>query len=209
MSERPTPETDSLFWENGYPVKVDSSKAMQLCEKLEKERDWIAEKFKLLEGCFKRAERERDEAREQNAKLRMIAEMAIKLLTNPSAISVFPTLAMHNEEHGKSLRAELEKLNEEPNARKIARTPRSTALFAVNCWAYGSVDEPTISKALAENRVVKITPTEDGKFEVLEMCDEYYGATLPADQLAEWGRELIALSSANAQADPRKKEGAK
>ena len=76
----------------------------------------------------------------------------------------------------------------------------STALFVVDCWAYGRVDEPTISKALAENRVVKITPTEDGKFEVLEMCDEYFGATLTADQLAEWGRELIALSSANSQA---------
>jgi len=75
----------------------------------------------------------------------------------------------------------------------------STALFAVDCWAYGSADEPTISKALAENRVVKITPTEDGKFEVLEMCDEYFGATLTAEQLAEWGRELIALSSANVQ----------
>ena len=73
----------------------------------------------------------------------------------------------------------------------------STALFAVDCWAYGSVDEPTISKALAENRVVKITPTGDGKFEVREMCDEYFGATLTAEQLAEWGRELIALSSAN------------
>lgn len=73
----------------------------------------------------------------------------------------------------------------------------STALFAVDCWAYGSVDEPTISKALAENRVVKIRPTEDGKFEILEMCDEYFGATLTAEQLAEWGRELIALSSAN------------
>ena len=73
----------------------------------------------------------------------------------------------------------------------------STALFAVECWAYGSVDEPTISKALAENRVVQVTPTEDGKFEVREMCDEYFGATLTAAQLAEWGRELIALSSAN------------
>ena len=65
MIELPTPETDSLFCRNGYPVEVDSSKAMQLCEKLEQERDWITEKFKLLEGCFKRAERERDEALEK------------------------------------------------------------------------------------------------------------------------------------------------
>lgn len=63
MIELPTPETDALFCRNGYPIEVDSSKAMQLCEKLEQERDWITEKFKLLEGCFKRAERERDEAR--------------------------------------------------------------------------------------------------------------------------------------------------
>ena len=73
----------------------------------------------------------------------------------------------------------------------------STALFEVDCWAYGSVNEPTISNALAKNRVVKITPTKNGKFEVREMCDEYFGATLTAEQLAEWGRELIALSSAN------------
>lgn len=65
MIELPTPETDALFYRNGYPVVVDSSKVMQLCEKLEQERDWITEKFKLLEGCFKRAERERDEAMEE------------------------------------------------------------------------------------------------------------------------------------------------
>lgn len=65
MIELPTPETDALFYRNGYPVVVDSSRAMQLCEKLEQERDWITEKFKLLEGCFKRAERERDEARSE------------------------------------------------------------------------------------------------------------------------------------------------
>lgn len=64
MIKLTTPETDALFYRNGYPEVVDSSKAMQLCEKLEQERDWITEKFKLLEGCFKRAERERDEARE-------------------------------------------------------------------------------------------------------------------------------------------------
>lgn len=65
MIELPTPETDALFYRNGYPEVVDSSKAMQLCEKLEQERDWITEKFKLLEGCFNRAERERDEALER------------------------------------------------------------------------------------------------------------------------------------------------
>ena len=77
--------------------------------------------------------------------------------------------------------------------------------LVVDCWAYGIVEEPTISKALAENRVVKITPDEGGKFEVREMCDEYFGATLTAEQLTQWGRELIALSSTNDQVEARRK----
>jgi hypothetical protein len=63
MIELPTLETDKFFLRNGYPTEVDTSKAMLLCEKLEQERDWAIEKYKLLESCFKRAERERDEAR--------------------------------------------------------------------------------------------------------------------------------------------------
>jgi hypothetical protein len=65
MIELPTLETDKFFLRNGYPTEVDTSKAMLLCEKLEQERDWAIEKYKLLESCFKRAERERDEAREE------------------------------------------------------------------------------------------------------------------------------------------------
>jgi len=61
----------------------------------------------------RKLERERDEAREQNAKLRDIAERAIKSLINPPALSIFPTLAIHNEEQGKQLRAELDQLKEE------------------------------------------------------------------------------------------------
>ena len=60
-----TPETDALFWKHGYPVDVEASKAMLLCEKLEQERDFAIEKYKLLESCFKRAERERDELRKE------------------------------------------------------------------------------------------------------------------------------------------------
>ena len=67
----------------------------------------------------------------------------------------------------------------------------------IDCSAYGPDETATISEALANNRIVKITPTEDGKFDVIEMCDEYFVATLTAEQLEEWGRELIALSSTN------------
>ena len=52
------------------------------------------------------------ELREQNAKLREIAKRAIKLLTTPPALFVFPTLEIHNEEHGKQLRAALDQLTE-------------------------------------------------------------------------------------------------
>ena len=64
----------------------------------------------------------------------------------------------------------------------------------VKCSAYGEVQTQTISKALAENRIVKVERNEDGEFEVTEMCDEYFVATLTAGQLADWGRELIELS---------------
>lgn len=64
----------------------------------------------------------------------------------------------------------------------------------IDCWAYGPVEAETVSEALAQNRVISVKPTDDGNFDVREMCDEYYGATLTADQLAEWGKELISLS---------------
>jgi hypothetical protein len=65
MIELPTPETDALFYKHGYPVEVETSKAMLLCEKLEQGRDFTIEKYKLLESCFKRAECERDEWRKK------------------------------------------------------------------------------------------------------------------------------------------------
>lgn len=95
MIDLPTPETDALFCRNGYPVEVDSSKAMQLCEKLEQERDWVTEKFKLLEGCFKRAERERDEAR---AVANALADIAFKYLTSLLASTPHSKDAAHDKE---------------------------------------------------------------------------------------------------------------
>lgn len=45
------------------------------------------------------------------------------------------------------------------------------------------------------SHVIKITPLEDGKFDVREMCDSHYAVTLTAEQLKQWGCELIQLSS--------------
>jgi hypothetical protein len=96
-------ETARLYCQN-------SDYHREMREKAERERDEAREKAQLCERIALRADTERAEEIKQNAKLRDIAEMAIKLLTTPPAFSVFPTLAMHNEEHGKQLRAELEQL---------------------------------------------------------------------------------------------------
>lgn len=58
MSNRSTPETDA---EVGY-FDLETAVSADFARRLERERDWTIEKFKLLEGCFKRAEQERDEA---------------------------------------------------------------------------------------------------------------------------------------------------
>ena len=72
-------------------------------------------------------------------------------------------------------------------------------LHKIDCSAYGPDEGATISEVLAGNRIVKITPTKDGKFDVIEMCDEIFVATLTAEQLKEWGRELVALSKVNVE----------
>ena len=112
-----TPETDKAgkFWPCEQLELVDSDFA----RRLERERD---EALKIAEKLRK----ERFEARKlalafhedqtqllmENAKLRDIADRAIKLLTTPPVLFVFPTLEIHNEEHGKQLRAELDQLKE-------------------------------------------------------------------------------------------------
>jgi hypothetical protein len=97
---------------------------MQLCEKMEQERDWITEKFKLLEGCFKRAERERDEAREQVQRLRVqlnhytqaneMAEQAFSERNKAHKIAeqAIEDLAWFNETSAQLLRHKLEQLKE-------------------------------------------------------------------------------------------------
>jgi len=144
-----TPETDALFWKHGYPVDVEASKAMLLCEKLEQERDFAIEKYKLLESCFKRAERERDEAqergcaaieswweehqralregqrvveaREQNAKLREIAQWFADYFVDECYCS--PVI-----QKAEQLRAELDRLKEveakDTAADRLKRAPK-------------------------------------------------------------------------------------
>ncbi len=67
----------------------------------------------------------------------------------------------------------------------------------IETWAYGPVEKETVSQALATERVVRVKKNDDGTFEVREMCDEWFGATLTADQLKAWGRELIALAESS------------
>jgi hypothetical protein len=89
MSERPTPETDC---ESGF-FDMETAVGAAFARRLERERNEAREKIKQqkleivrLNGAtshaggtpLKIALRERDEAREQNAKLREIAERAIE-----------------------------------------------------------------------------------------------------------------------------------
>ena len=67
----------------------------------------------------------------------------------------------------------------------------------LDCNAYGEehLEYPTVSEGLADNRVVKVSRLEDGRFEVREMCDEWASARLTPEQLRAWGQELIDLAN--------------
>ena len=71
----------------------------------------------------------------------------------------------------------------------------------IDCNAYGEehLEYQTVSEGLADNRVVKVTRLDDGRFEVREMCDEWASARLTADKLRAWGQELIDMANARNQ----------
>lgn len=89
-----TPETDALFIKHGYPVEVDTHKAMLLCEKLEQERDEAREEIRdwkrlhdaaergvdltIAEGTISDLLKQRDEAREE----RDIARLEFEEISN-------------------------------------------------------------------------------------------------------------------------------
>jgi hypothetical protein len=77
-------------------------------------------------------------------------------------------------------------------------TPTTSSTHLVDCNSYtGELCEyPTISEALAENRIVEVTKDEDGRFKVSEMCDEWYSIYLTAAQLRVWADELRAMADA-------------
>jgi hypothetical protein len=66
----------------------------------------------------------------------------------------------------------------------------------IDCNAYGNepLEYDTVSEALADNRVVKVTRLGLETFGVYEMCDEYFCAKLTAEQLRAWGKELIDMA---------------
>lgn len=73
--------------------------------------------------------------------------------------------------------------------------PFNGRIWEVDCSAYGPATGPSIVGILAENRVFRVGPSEkEGMFDITEMCDEWYSATLTAEQLEALGKELIAIS---------------
>lgn len=68
-------------------------------------------------------------------------------------------------------------------------------VWEIDCHAYGPASGTSIAKILGENRVFKVGPSEkEGMFEITERCDDYFSATLTAEQLEALGKELIAIS---------------
>lgn len=87
---------------------------------------------------------------------------------------------------------------QDDEAKSESALPTAVGLVhRVDCDQYGKklLEYPTISEALADNRLVKITKLEDGRFEVKEMCDEWAVASLTREQLLAWAEELKALAS--------------
>lgn len=74
--------------------------------------------------------------------------------------------------------------------------PMTGPVFLVDCDPYnGELREySTITGALAENRILKITVEQDGRFLLREMGDEYFVARLTREQLIAWSEELRALA---------------
>jgi hypothetical protein len=105
-------------------------------------------------------------------------------------------------QYGRSYRVTLtiEEIDVSPNAESThsESAPMTSSTHLVDCNSYtGELCEyPTISEALAENRIVGVTKDEDGRFKVCEMCDEGYSIYLTAAQLRVWADELRAMADA-------------
>jgi len=72
--------------------------------------------------------------------------------------------------------------------------PAPSSVFLVDCSAYGPAETETIMEALADNRILKIEKQADGRFELREMCGEFFCATLTKDQLHAWADELHKIA---------------
>lgn len=66
----------------------------------------------------------------------------------------------------------------------------------IDCDAYGDrlIESPTITAALADNRILSVTPQLDGRFRVAEMCDDYFHGLLTPAQLHAWADELHRIA---------------
>lgn len=51
-----------------------------------------------------------------------------------------------------------------------------------------------ILSLLRDEAIFEIIPLDGGDFMVREACPEHYNVTLTAEQIAQWGRELVELA---------------
>ena len=64
----------------------------------------------------------------------------------------------------------------------------------------------SVLKHLADNRIMRIARIEDSNFEIEELCDEYYGVIINAEQLRKLGQELVDMANEEAAEDDSKGE---
>jgi hypothetical protein len=101
--QKGTPETDALAHSGLCPVSY-IARMTDLARKLERERVEARQQEQIHHDNFLSMQKERDEARKQNSKLRDIAEMAIHYLSQSYRDGF--------EDEVKELRAELDQLTE-------------------------------------------------------------------------------------------------
>lgn len=57
-----------------------------------------------------------------------------------------------------------------------------------------AITRDTVLAALEEAQVFKIVRQDDGRFEIVERCDEWYGAFLTREQMLMLADEIRALA---------------
>ncbi len=62
-------------------------------------------------------------------------------------------------------------------------------------WFGENITSQTMLGLMAECQIFSVDPTPDGKFKILERCDDYFSADLTKEQVLALAQELIDLAN--------------